>query len=101
MASRWLITLLVLLGASIPALSQDGGQVVGGSATITQPNSSTTRIDQTSGRAIINWNNFSIAPSSSVVFNQPTSSSVASTGSWVRIRRPSSVAWTRTARCSS
>ena len=77
MASRWLITLLVCLGASLPALAQDGGTVVGGGATITQPNATTTRIDQATDRAIINWNNFSIGAGNSVIFNQPGSNSVA------------------------
>src|SRR5438132_929890 len=77
MKKRWLMTLLVLCGASLPALAQQGGTVVGGGATITNPNSTTTRIDQSTDRTIINWNNFSIAPSNSVIFNQPTSSAVA------------------------
>ena len=53
-----------------------GGQVVGGSATISQ-SGSTTNVNQSSQAAIINWQSFSIAPKETVNFNQPNTSSVA------------------------
>ena len=53
-----------------------GGQVVGGSATISQ-SGPTTNVNQSSQSAIINWQSFSIAPKETVNFNQPNSSSVA------------------------
>jgi filamentous hemagglutinin family protein len=51
-----------------------GGTVVGGSATISQ-SGSTTNINQSTNQAIINWQTFSIAPSETVNFNQPSSTS--------------------------
>src|SRR5260370_11890121 len=51
-----------------------GGTVVGGAATISQ-SGSTTNINQSTNNAIINWQGFSIAPSETVNFNQPSSTS--------------------------
>jgi filamentous hemagglutinin family protein len=59
------------------AWAQQGGQVVQGGATITNPNSTTTQINQTTDRTVINWNSFSIASGNQVIFSQPSSSSVA------------------------
>lgn len=52
-----------------------GGTVVGGSAGISQAGS-VTNINQSSNKAIINWQNFSVAPQETVNFNQPSSASV-------------------------
>src|ERR1700704_6175520 len=52
-----------------------GGTVVDGSAAISQAGS-VTNINQSSNKAIINWQGFSIAPQETVNFNQPNSSSV-------------------------
>jgi filamentous hemagglutinin family protein len=51
-----------------------GGTVVGGSATISQ-SGSTTNINQSTNQAVINWQSFSIAPSETVNFHQPSSAS--------------------------
>jgi filamentous hemagglutinin family protein len=51
-----------------------GGTVVGGSATISSSGSVTT-INQSTNNAIINWLGFSIAPSETVNFNQPSAAS--------------------------
>ncbi|HEX7899995.1 MAG TPA: filamentous hemagglutinin N-terminal domain-containing protein, partial [Planctomycetota bacterium] len=59
------------------AYAQDGGQVIQGGATITSPSTTTTVIDQSTDRVIINWNGFSVGADSSVIFNQPGSTSVA------------------------
>nr|WP_315595444.1 filamentous hemagglutinin N-terminal domain-containing protein [uncultured Cupriavidus sp.] len=48
-----------------------GGQVVAGQATIAQPNASTMHVDQSSQRAVIDWNTFSIGQDQTVQFNQP------------------------------
>ncbi len=53
-----------------------GGSVVSGSATINQ-NGTTTNINQSSNKAIINWQGFGIAKGESVNFNQPNSKAVA------------------------
>lgn len=52
-----------------------GGVVSSGSATISSVGSATT-IDQSSIKAVINWQDFSIAKSESVTFNQPSSTSM-------------------------
>ncbi|MBL6939642.1 MAG: filamentous hemagglutinin N-terminal domain-containing protein [Alphaproteobacteria bacterium] len=85
--SRTSATILraILLGTSclsaigqLPARAQPvGGQVVLGSATITNPNPNSTIIDQKTGKAVINWNSFSIGAGGSVQFNQPNASAIA------------------------
>lgn len=70
----------MLLMPWVPSLAlaaPTGGQVVSGQATIVQPNASTTQINQTSNKAILDWQKFSIARGESVIFNQPGASSVA------------------------
>jgi filamentous hemagglutinin family protein len=54
-----------------------GAQVQAGAATLQQPNARTLIVKQSTDRAVINWNSFSIASGESVVFQQPSSSSVA------------------------
>src|SRR5579863_6271043 len=53
---------LVLIGGmtGLSYANPTGGTVVGGAATISQPSSTVTDVTQTSQRAIINWNSFSI-----------------------------------------
>jgi filamentous hemagglutinin family protein len=58
--------------ASLPT----GGQVTAGTATLTySPNK--LQIDQSSNKAILQWDNFSIGSNAWVNFNQPSSSAVA------------------------
>lgn len=52
-----------------------GGNVVAGSATISQSGNTTT-IDQSTNKAIIDWQSFSVGKQETVDFNQPSSSSV-------------------------
>ncbi|WP_205524424.1 filamentous hemagglutinin N-terminal domain-containing protein, partial [Rhodopseudomonas sp. WA056] len=52
-----------------------GGSVAAGSATISSPNATTLNINQSSDRAIINWNSFSVGQGGTVNFNQPGASS--------------------------
>jgi filamentous hemagglutinin family protein len=60
------------------ALAQPtGGQVVYGGATITDHGPNSTVIDQKTGKAIINWNSFSIGAGGTVKFNQPNASAIA------------------------
>ena len=70
------ILLAALAATSSHALPQNGS-VAGGSATISQPNSTTMNINQTSGNAIINWQGYSIGANESVTYIQPGSSSIA------------------------
>jgi filamentous hemagglutinin family protein len=77
---RWrslLLTTTALLAAGPALAGPDGGTVVGGSATITGQGSATVTINQTSNRAIINWQQFNIGAGELTQFNQPGSSSVA------------------------
>jgi filamentous hemagglutinin family protein len=51
-----------------------GGQVVAGQATISQtqtPTSATMNINQTSQRAVVNWDSFNVGKNAQVNFNQP------------------------------
>jgi trimeric autotransporter adhesin len=72
-----LASLMSALTALSPALAYagpTGGQVVGGSATI-GGTSTATLISQTTGRAIINWQDFSIGSGQLVRFVQPDATS--------------------------
>ena len=53
-----------------------GEQVVGGSATVSRPADARMQIDQTSQRAVINWQSFSIGADARVNVAQPGASSV-------------------------
>jgi filamentous hemagglutinin family protein len=54
----------------------NGGVVVAGDAAITGQGGLSTAIDQTSQRAIINWDAFSVAADGSVTFRQPGADSI-------------------------
>ena len=53
-----------------------GEQVVGGSATVSRPADARLQIDQSSSRAVINWQSFSIGADARVNVTQPNTSSV-------------------------
>ncbi|MCK5002970.1 MAG: filamentous hemagglutinin N-terminal domain-containing protein [Gammaproteobacteria bacterium] len=55
----------------------EGGQVVAGSATISNPDADTTLISQSSAQTVIDWQRFNIGSQEYVQFVQPDSSSVA------------------------
>ncbi|HEY4940438.1 MAG TPA: filamentous hemagglutinin N-terminal domain-containing protein [Rhizomicrobium sp.] len=69
---------LSMLGLSVAVGRADpaGGTVVAGTATITNRGANNTVINQTTDRALINWQSFSIAAGGSVRFNQPGSNSI-------------------------
>src|SRR5215510_518357 len=69
-------TALLALGSAPAAAGPDGPAVVGGSAKISGAGSATTTVNQTSNRAIINWNTFNIGVGETTTFVQPSSSSV-------------------------
>ncbi|MBI5119891.1 MAG: filamentous hemagglutinin N-terminal domain-containing protein [Rhodospirillales bacterium] len=54
-----------------------GGTVVDGQATITQPTPKSTVINQQSAKAVINWQSFNIPADEQVTFKQPSSSAIA------------------------
>jgi len=72
--------ILPLLSCTIPGMvfaSPEGGEVVAGSATISNPNANTTLINQSSSHAAIDWQRFNIGTQEYVQFAQPGASSVA------------------------
>src|ERR1700733_7352879 len=71
LATSALVAATVLTSSADAGGGPTGGKVVVGSATITNPNSKETVVDQSSNAALINWNSFSIPTGSSVVFEQP------------------------------
>ena len=66
---------LILMSGAAQALPQNG-TVAGGGATITTSGSTTT-INQSTSRAVIDWQSFSIASGETTNFVQPSTSSVA------------------------
>ncbi|MGJ0455719.1 YDG domain-containing protein [Aliarcobacter cryaerophilus] len=67
--------LISLVVASNLYGAPSGGTVVSGTATISQ-NANTTNINQSSNKAIINWQDFSIKSNETVNFNQPNVNSI-------------------------
>ncbi|HEX4303197.1 MAG TPA: filamentous hemagglutinin N-terminal domain-containing protein [Rhizomicrobium sp.] len=68
---------LSVLGLGRAYADPTGGTVVLGSATITSNGSNSTVITQTSNKALITWDSFSIAAGGTVRFDQPGSSAIA------------------------
>src|ERR1700710_1841156 len=66
---------LSVLGVSAAFADPTGGTVVVGGATITAKPGSTV-INQTTNKALINWDSFSVALGGTVRFNQPGTSSI-------------------------
>ena len=71
-----LLATALTLSASIAQAGPTGGQVTGGSGTITQYGSTTT-IQQSSQNLALNWQSFNIAPQETVDFVQPNASAIA------------------------
>ncbi|MBI5213150.1 MAG: filamentous hemagglutinin N-terminal domain-containing protein, partial [Nitrospirae bacterium] len=67
---------LMLWSQTVWALPQ-GSNVVSGNASVSTPTSTTMHINQSTDKAIINWQGFSIAQNEAVRFFQPGSNSVA------------------------
>ena len=72
-----LATLILTSSLVTPALANpEGGNVVGGSATITQTGNKLD-IHQSSDRLVVDWRSFDIAPNEHTQFYQPSSDSIA------------------------
>ena len=70
------VAIYLFLGlSSVAVANPEGGQVVGGSATIVVEGSTTT-INQSSDKAIIDWRTFNIQQGEKTQFNQPSTSSI-------------------------
>lgn len=67
-------TLLALPGAVLAGPA--GEQLAAGSATVARPDALTTQINQSSARAVLNWQSFSVGEQESVRFAQPNSAAV-------------------------
>jgi len=76
LATSCLVAAPLIAASSALAAGPSGGTVVAGQATVTTPSSTSTVITQTSSRALINWNSFSISAGSTVTFDQPGSKSI-------------------------
>jgi filamentous hemagglutinin family protein len=75
--SSWIALLAALSCAPDPAQAQQaalptGGRVSAGSATIGAPSAGALTINQTSGRAVIDWRSFSVGQRATVTFEQPS-----------------------------
>ena len=66
-----LLPALALAQGVAPNAAPSGGRVVAGSASIAQ-SATTTTINQSSGRAAIDWNTFNVGANQAVQFNQPS-----------------------------
>ncbi|MFZ5374724.1 MAG: filamentous hemagglutinin N-terminal domain-containing protein [Campylobacterota bacterium] len=71
-----LVVSAMLAGTSIAYAAPSGGTVTSGNATISQ-NGSVTTINQSTNKASINWQDFSIGKTETVNFVQPSASSIA------------------------
>lgn len=71
-------TCLAVVGSINPAVAAPSGLSVGsGQISVSNPNAQTTLIQQSTNKAVLNWNSFSIGSTESVIFQQPGASSVA------------------------
>src|SRR5215471_7171305 len=69
-------TALLPLGIGFALANPLGGTVVGGGATINGQGSASVTVNQSTERAIINWNTFNIGAGETTRFNQPDASAV-------------------------
>ncbi len=78
---KLLTTALLIFTAGIVHAAPTGGDIISGNARIRQLRQdnqvTTTTIDQTSQKLVINWQDFSIGATESVRFNQPNATAVA------------------------
>ncbi len=70
-------TALVPLGFAPAGANPQGAQVVGGAATVQGQGTTSVVVQQSTDKAIINWNSFNIGANEKTQFIQPNSSSIA------------------------
>jgi filamentous hemagglutinin family protein len=68
---------MLLLQSGTLLAAPEGGNIVGGSGTISTPNTTTTLIQQNSNRLAIEWQSFNVDTNELVRFEQPSASSAA------------------------
>ncbi|MBS0277688.1 MAG: filamentous hemagglutinin N-terminal domain-containing protein [Proteobacteria bacterium] len=76
LATSGLVGSTVIASTAAMAGGPTGGHVAVGSATILNASPTQTVINQSSKKALINWNSFSVSSGSSVQFNQPNNKSL-------------------------
>ncbi|MCG8319988.1 MAG: hypothetical protein MI921_10835, partial [Cytophagales bacterium] len=75
-ASALTPVMLTLFGIAVPALANPlGGDVVSGDASFSEPDPATLQIDQTTDKAIIEWQSFDIDVGETTIFVQPSTES--------------------------
>ncbi len=67
---------ILLLGTATAMAQPVGPSVVAGAAQVTNPSSTLTTVNQSSAKAIINWQDFSVSAGGTVQFNQPNSAAI-------------------------
>ena len=70
------VTLAATVHPTLSYANPQGGSVIAGQANIVQTTSTRVDINQSSNKAIINWDSFSIGANEHTNFNQPSASSV-------------------------
>ena len=70
------ILLMAALVATPAAANPQGGTVTAGSATISTPTATTTQVIQTTSKAVVDWQSFSIGNGETTSFIQPSSDSI-------------------------
>jgi len=81
-AKKFLVSILIafslfsIFATPVSFANPEGGSVSSGNATISTPDANTTIINQTSDRAVINWQTFNIAPNQTTHFQQPSNRSI-------------------------
>ncbi|MDR3478401.1 MAG: filamentous hemagglutinin N-terminal domain-containing protein, partial [Gammaproteobacteria bacterium] len=67
---------LCLFPVSVSFGNPQGANVAAGTAVVSSPASNIVQVNQTTDKAIINWQQFNIAPNEATRFNQPSASSI-------------------------
>ncbi|MBA3662230.1 MAG: autotransporter-associated beta strand repeat-containing protein, partial [Gammaproteobacteria bacterium] len=74
---RLIIASFILLPSTAAFAIPQGGAVAAGNVTISSPNANTMQINQTTDKAIINWQSYNIGAQQHVNYQQPNSSSIS------------------------